>query len=175
MSVAKISKSKYVITRYGNVLSSKGSIVPLFLKQANDPKCAAFTITDVDMTRFLMTLEESVDLIDKALSFGSSGEMWVPNLKSIKIIDLAKYFSNKYNKRIEIIGIRPGEKLHELLLYEEEAGKTLLINGCFVVDNNKSIQKLQSAYSSDTSTLSFEELTNYMDKFLTSQITKQLC
>lgn len=166
LSVSKTSKSKYVITRYGNVLSSKGSIVPLFQKQALDSNCPHFTLTDINMTRFLMTLDESVELIDKALKQGNPGDIWVPKLKAIKIIDLANYFSSKFNKPIKIVGIRPGEKLHESLLSEEESAKAKVVDECFVVNDEVSVTELKDSYSSHASTLVFDELKEYMDKFV---------
>ena len=166
LSVSKTSKSKYVITRYGNVLSSKGSIVPLFQKQALDLNCPHFTLTDINMTRFLMTLDESVDLIDKALKQGNSGDIWVPKLKSIKITDLANYFSLKFNKPVHIVGIRPGEKLHESLLSEEETAKAIIKFDCFVVNNDVSCTNYVLPYSSNDAILSLEDLNNYMDSFL---------
>lgn len=166
LSVSKTSKSKYVITRYGNVLSSKGSIVPLFQKQALDSNCPHFTLTDINMTRFLMTLDESVDLIDKALKEGNSGDIWVPKLKSIKITDLANYFSLKFNKPVHIVGVRPGEKLHESLLSEEESAKSCLIKNCFVVNDKLEYLKISKTYSSNDETLSENNLKIYMDSFL---------
>lgn len=166
LSVAKTSKSKYVVTRYGNVLSSKGSIVPLFLKQAKDNNYLSFTVTDPNMTRFLMTLEESVDLIDKAIQFGKSGDIWVPKLKSIKIYDLATYFSKKFNKPIQIIGVRPGEKIHEILLSAEELASSLISNDCYIVKGEVTAAYTDTDYSSKNCTLEYSELKIYMDTFL---------
>jgi UDP-glucose 4-epimerase len=166
LSVAKTSKSKYLVTRYGNVLSSKGSIVPLFLKQANDSNYLSFTLTDPNMTRFLMTLEESVDLIDKAIQFGTSGDIWVPQLKSIKIYDLATYFSKKFKKSIQTMGVRPGEKIHEILLSAEELSLSSMIHGCYVVKGEVVSEYTDKDYSSKNCTLEYAELKIYMDNFL---------
>jgi UDP-N-acetylglucosamine 4,6-dehydratase len=164
LNVSKHSKSKYVITRYGNVLSSKGSIIPLFLKQAKDNNCDAFTITDERMTRFLMTLDESVKLINDSLIHGAKGELWISKLKSMKIIDLANYFSNNYNKPIKHIGIRPGEKLHESLLTEDESGNCRIFNNYYIVNNCSN--QYSTAYTSDQDVMSYTELKSYMDIFL---------
>ena len=112
----------FMCVRYGNVLESRGSIVPLFRHQAEFGE--AFTITHSDMTRFLMTLDESVDLIVTAINHGLNGETWVPQLPSMKLQDLAEIFSETYNKPIKTIGVRPGEKLHELLVGNSESCRT---------------------------------------------------
>lgn len=107
--VSNSSKIHYVTTRYGNVLSTTGSIIPLFLRQATDPNIKAFTVTNPDMTRFMMLLEESVELIDDALNSGSPG-IWIPKLDSFRVKDLAMYFSEKFGKPFAIIGTRPDRK-----------------------------------------------------------------
>lgn len=114
--------TKYVAVRYGNVLESRGSIVPLFKKQASNND--AFTVTHNDMTRFAMTLDDSIDLIVDAVKHGTGGQTWVPILKSMRIMDLAQIFSEKYEKPIKIIGIRSGEKIHEDLVNETEFLRT---------------------------------------------------
>ncbi len=112
----------FLCVRYGNVLESRGSIIPLFKYQAMHNKC--LTVTDADMTRFLMTLDDSVDLIQHALKTGKSGETWIPRLPAMRIGDLAEIFSEDYNKPIQIIGLRPGEKQHEDLINESESTRT---------------------------------------------------
>lgn len=111
---------KYVCVRYGNVLESRGSIIPLFKYQAENTGC--LTVTDPNMTRFVMTLDDSVDLIEVALSeHGVSGDTWIPRLPSMKIGDLAEIFAERFKAKINIIGLRPGEKLHEDLINESES------------------------------------------------------
>jgi UDP-glucose 4-epimerase len=109
----------YLCTRYGNVLESRGSIIPLFKYQAENAEC--LTVTDPDMTRFVMTLDDSVDLINRALSHGKSGETWIPILPAMRIGDLAEIFAELHDKTVKIIGLRPGEKLHEDLICESES------------------------------------------------------
>lgn len=113
---------RFIGVRYGNVLESRGSIVPLFKYQAES--MPFFTITHNAMTRFLMTLDESIDLIESAIEFGSTGEFWIPKLRSMNVIDLARIFSERYKKPIMEIGIRHGEKLHEYLISETESLRT---------------------------------------------------
>ena len=108
-------------TRYGNVAASRGSVIPLFVDQIKKNK--HITITDKGMTRFLMTLEDSVDLVLSALKYAKSGDIFVQKTKACRIIDLAEaikeYFGNT-KSFIKIIGTRHGEKKHETLVSKEE-------------------------------------------------------
>ena len=113
------SPIKFVGVRYGNVLESRGSIIPLFRWQAENAD--AFTVTHPDMTRFIMTLDESIDLIVATGKGAKSGEIWLPKLRAMNILDLANIFSEKYNKPVKIIGMRPGEKLFEELVSSPES------------------------------------------------------
>lgn len=117
--------NKYVAVRYGNVLESRGSIIPLFKYQAehND----AFTLTHPDMTRFIMTLDQSVDLIVNTMLHAKTGETWIPKLPSMKIKDLAAIFSDMHDKPVEVIGMRPGEKIHESLISDTESFRARLV------------------------------------------------
>lgn len=105
-----------VTVRYGNVLNSRGSIIPALHAAGRDPRCEAFTLTDGRMTRFVMTLEQSVDLIEHALEHGRPGEVVVPRMRSMLIADLLALFSERYDKPVRVVGIRPGEKLAEELI-----------------------------------------------------------
>lgn len=166
-AVAKTSKSRYVITRYGNVMSTTGSIVPLFLKQAKSPDYKSFTVTDPRMTRFMMLLDESVSLIDVALNDGAEGDIWIPRLDAYNVLDLADYFSLKFGKSIKIVGMRPGEKIHEVLLSKEEdmrwreRGQRLVIS-----DANPLRKEEPKEYSSSDHVISREELSQRLDTFL---------
>jgi len=113
---------RYLAVRYGNVLESRGSIIPLFKHQALNSEF--LTVTDPSMTRFCMTLDDSVSLIEKAINHGANGETWIPCLPSMRIGDLADIFSERYGKPIKIIGLRPGEKKHEDLVNESESVRT---------------------------------------------------
>lgn len=125
--------ARYLAVRYGNVLESRGSIIPLFKYQSlhND----YLTVTDPTMTRFLMTLDDSVDLIQKALSFGQSGETWIPRLPAMRVGDLAVIFSRRHGKPIKFIGLRPGEKKDEDLINESESVRTRFVPdyNCYVI------------------------------------------
>lgn len=114
---AKNSNSiKYVNVRYGNVLNSRGSIIPFLHNQGEDNKIRHFTLTDNRMTRFIMTLKESCNLIEYAILHGNNGETIIPTIKSLYMKDLFEIFSELYKKPIKIVGLRPGEKLYESLI-----------------------------------------------------------
>lgn len=151
-------KVDYVVVRYGNVLSSKGSIIPLLLEQSRNPEVTSFTLTDDRMTRFIMSLEESVHLIMKAIDHGKSGEIWLPELPSMLIKDLMEIFAERTGKSIRITGIRPGEKLHEILFSDIEALKITKKNGCFVIGDSFINEYEPVEYSSKDLLISKEEL-----------------
>src|SRR5262249_15164651 len=113
---------KYVCVRYGNVLESRGSIIPLFRYQAENAEY--LTVTNPTLTRFLMTLDQSVDLIFAAIEGARTGETWIPKLPAMKIGDIAEIFSERYHKDIKRIPERPGEKMHEDLINESESTRS---------------------------------------------------
>lgn len=120
---------RFAVARYGNVIGSRGSVVPLFKKQTKNGK---LTITDKRMTRFWLKIEEGAEFVIKCLSLMQGGEVFVPKIPSIKITDLAKAIAPK--AKIKIIGIRPGEKLHEVLISREEASHTKEFLSYFVIE-----------------------------------------
>ena len=114
-------ESIFSIVRYGNVVNSRGSVIPYFKKLISEKK--PLTITDKKMSRFLITLQEGVDFVIQSLALMKGGEIFVPKLPSIKIIDLAKILSSK--SKIKFTGIRPGEKYDEVLCPKDESHLTL--------------------------------------------------
>jgi FlaA1/EpsC-like NDP-sugar epimerase len=156
---------RFVVVRYGNVLESRGSIIPLFRSQAEN--APAFTLTHPEMTRFIMTLDDSINLILTAVLKGESGTTWIPKLRSMKILDLAELFSRRYKKPIETIGLRPGEKLHEQLISEPESVRVSLDDGFYVMKPSL-WQPPQDAkvfaYSSDDDIMSSDDLESYLDQ-----------
>jgi FlaA1/EpsC-like NDP-sugar epimerase len=116
-------ETRFVCSRYGNILGSRGSLIPLFHSQIKAGR--NLTVTDKEMTRFLMSINEAIDLIFKAVTTGWQGETFLPKTLSSRVIDIAEIFSEKYNTPINIIGIRPGEKLHEILINEEESNRII--------------------------------------------------
>lgn len=120
--------TRYSCVRYGNVVGSRGSIVPLFLKLRASGK---ITVTDERMTRFWLSLEQGVQFVINCIEQMEGGEVFVPKIPSTKVIDLARAIAP--DAKIEIIGIRPGEKLHEDLLSVDEARHTLELDKMFVI------------------------------------------
>ena len=108
--------SKFSVVRYGNVIGSRGSVIPFFLEQAKD---GIITITDKNMSRFIISLEDSVKMVWTALEIMKGGEIFVKKIPSVKILDLAKAISPK--SKIKYIGIRPGEKINEQMISPDEA------------------------------------------------------
>lgn len=121
-------KTRIACTRYGNVVGSRGSVVPLFIKQRPS---GMLTITDKRMTRFWMSLEQGVRFVINAIEQMHGGEVFVPKIPSMKMTDLAKAMAPE--AEIRFIGIRPGEKLHESLISEDEARTTIELEDMFVV------------------------------------------
>lgn len=127
----EVPETRFVTVRYGNVLASRGSVIPLFHDQI---KCnGPVTVTDPRMTRFLLSLEDAVDLIFAALRTARRGETYVPRVASAKIIDVARALIGSRRIETRITGIRPGEKVHEILISEEEAHRTVLRGDNYVI------------------------------------------
>ena len=120
--------TRYSCVRYGNVVGSRGSIIPLFLKQRASGK---ITVTDERMTRFWLSLEQGVHFVITCIEQMEGGEVFVPKIPSTKVVDLARAIAPE--AQIEIIGIRPGEKLHEDLLSADEARHAIELDKMYVV------------------------------------------
>ncbi len=115
-------KTIFSVVRYGNVINSRGSVIPLF-NEINKNKNQKFPLTHPEMTRFFITLEESVEFVINSFQRMRGGEIFIPKLPSVKIIDIIRAFNSK--PKIKIIGVRQGEKLHETLGGKDEARNTL--------------------------------------------------
>ncbi len=126
----------FSVLRYGNVMNSRGSVVPLFLKQKENKK---FTITDENMTRFTLTIDQAINFVLNCASTMVGGEIFVPKLPSYNIIQLAKCIEPEAS--IEIIGIRPGEKLHEAMISSTESFNTIDTGDFYVVLPQINIKK----------------------------------
>jgi UDP-N-acetylglucosamine 4,6-dehydratase len=122
------SGTRYACVRYGNVVGSRGSVVPVFLKQR---EAGQLTITDERMTRFWLSLEQGVRFVIYCVENMHGGEVFVPKIPSMKVLDLARAIAPK--AEIAVIGIRPGEKLHEVLISEDEARGTVENADMFIV------------------------------------------
>jgi len=121
-------KARFSCVRYGNVVGSRGSVVPIFLNQKNG---GVITITDERMTRFWISLEQGVRFVIRCLEEMHGGEVFVPKIASMKVKDLAAAIAPQ--AKIEVIGIRPGEKLHEVLISEDEARTVVEMKDMYVV------------------------------------------
>ena len=121
-------ETRFSCVRYGNVVGSRGSVVPVFLRQRDSGK---LTITDARMTRFWLSLEQGVNFVINAIEKMYGGEVFVPKIPSTTIPDLAKAIAP--DAELEVIGIRPGEKLHEVLISEDEARSTIELEDMYVV------------------------------------------
>jgi UDP-N-acetylglucosamine 4,6-dehydratase (inverting) len=126
------NKTKFSVVRYGNVIGSRGSVVPLFLKQANLPK---FTITDDKMTRFNITLDDGVIFVSRCLERMWGGEIFVPKLHSYRILDVVK--SIKANFKYIKTGIRVGEKLHEEMITKDDSRNAYEYNDHYIIFPNE--------------------------------------
>ena len=124
--------TRFIAVRYGNVVASRGSVVPLFLDQIR--RGGPITITDPGMTRFLMSLDDAVDTIAHAVRDAEPGEIFIPVAPSARMLDLARALDDRRpGTPVSITGIRPGEKLHEILVSEEEIPRTVRKGGYHAV------------------------------------------
>ena len=126
--------TRFSCVRYGNVVGSRGSVVPVFLKQRESGKV---TVTDERMTRFWISLEQGVRFVIRAAENMHGGEVFVPKIPSMTVADLARAIAPETT--IEYIGIRPGEKLHEVLISEDEARQTVDLEDMYVVQPAESL------------------------------------
>jgi len=122
-------RTRIACVRYGNVVGSRGSVIPLFLEQR---KTGVLTVTDKRMTRFWMTIEEGVRFVIKSVELMHGGEIFVPRIPSMRITDLAQALAPEC--KLKVVGIRPGEKLHEVLLTEDESIRAKAFDDFFVVE-----------------------------------------
>lgn len=150
--------------RYGNVIASRGSIVPLFVElvKNNQP----LTVTMEEMTRFLLSLNKAVDTVFAAVTDGKRGDTYIPIAPAAKIVDVAKALMKDKDLPIEFTGIRPGEKIHEILVSEEECFRTIKRGDYYVIlpvlpelrNGGDSMGVLDSEYSSKDDNISITNL-----------------
>lgn len=123
--------TRFSVVRYGNVVGSRGSVIPFFQKLINE-NAKALPITDPRMTRFWITLQQGVDFVLSSLDMMTGGEIFIPKIPSMKITDLAKAMAPQLEQ--EIIGIRPGEKLHETMVTQDDARMTLDFGDRYIIE-----------------------------------------
>jgi len=124
--------TRFICVRYGNVISSRGSVIPLFQDQVRSG--GPVTITLGEMTRFLLTLDQAVNTIFSAIRDALPGETYIPKVRSARMLDVAKVIMGSADIPIRYTGIRPGEKVHEILVSEEECHRTTERNGFYVIE-----------------------------------------
>ncbi len=166
--------TRFSVVRYGNVVGSRGSVIPFFLKQR---ATGVLPITDDRMTRFWITLEQAVQVVLRSIDLMQGGEIFVPKIPSMKIMDLARVIGPECE--LKVTGIRPGEKLHEVLLTEDESRHALDTEHFYVVQpdhafwaKNGSAEKIKSkplatnfhyASNNNTEWLTDEQLREFVD------------
>lgn len=164
-----VKEFKFINIRYGNVLNSRGSIIPLLHTIGSDNEKTFFTLTNKNMTRFVMTLEHTINLIEYAILNGESGDIIIPKLISMKVIDLIEIFSEIYNKPIKLVGIKPGEKLLESLINTTQSARIVKHDDYFHIKSifnfNKEINEDNLIdYNSKINPLCKYELIEYLKK-----------
>lgn len=169
------SETVLCATRYGNVMASRGSVIPLFVSQLKDGK--ALTLTDPNMTRFLMSLEDSVDLVLYAFEHGKQGDLFVQKAPASTVGDLAQALKELFNKDnpVRIIGTRHGEKLYESLISREEMAKAEDMGGYYRVPaDNRDLNYAQYFSEGEEKLSHLDDYTSHNTDRLSVEQIKQL-
>ncbi len=154
--------TRFICVRYGNVLASRGSVIPLFLDQIRHG--GPITITSPAMTRFLLSLNQAVDVIFSAVRGAKLGETYIPRVSSARVIDIAAALIGDKPIKTKIVGVRPGEKTHEILISEEECHRSFERGGHYVIGpilpeighDHDAGSALSAEYSSESNVLSVD-------------------
>lgn len=162
-------ETRFLCVRYGNVIASRGSIVPLFAAQVKNKR--PLTVTMPEMTRFLLSLDRAADTVFAVLADGRPGETFVPKVPSANIVDLAKAMMTDGELPIEFTGIRPGEKIHEIMVSEEECFRTRTAGDYYAIqpmlpelrEPNDTESALTSEYSSKDDNLPIEQIRTLLE------------
>lgn len=172
-----LPSTRFVVVRYGNVIASRGSVVPLFVDQIRQG--GPVTVTMEEMTRFLLALDQAADTVFAAVSTALPGETYVPKAPSARVVDIAEILINGRTIPIVYTGIRPGEKVHEVMVSEEECSRTVERNGFYVIEPilpelrpKPGIQSaLTEEYSSQRTTLDRAALRDLLAPYLETGVT----
>ncbi len=156
-------KTRFVCVRYGNVLASRGSVIPLFHEQIRSG--GPVTITSPDMTRFLLSLDDAVDTVFAAVTSALPGETYVPKIPSALVLNIARALIGPRKTELKVVGIRPGEKTHEIMVSEEEAWRTVERGKWYAIlpilpelrADLGEVETLRREYSSADQVISLEE------------------
>ena len=167
-------ETKFSVVRYGNVAGSRGSVIPFFKKLINEGT-TEIPITDIRMTRFWLRLEQAVEMVLEAINGMDGGELYVKKIPSMKVTDLAKAMAP--NTKIKIVGIRPGEKIHEQMISIEDARNTIELDNYYIVlpetDNGQTLRKKYENISKNVDE-NFEYNSGTNDDWLTVENMKEL-
>jgi UDP-glucose 4-epimerase len=163
------TRTRFLCVRYGNVISSRGSVIPLFLEQID--RGGPVTVTLERMTRFLLTLDSAVDTIFAAARAGLAGDTYIPKLPSAYVVDIARALIGDRKISIKIVGARPGEKIDEIMISEEEVLRTVERDGYYVIrpilpelaGDDPPPPARTTEYSSRESTLNLPDLRNLLE------------
>ena len=165
-----IPETRFICVRYGNVLASRGSVVPLFHEQIKQG--GPLTITTRDMTRFFLPLDKGVDTIIAAIRYGGPGETYIPKVPACRIEDVAKAMAGNRNIDIIYTGIRPGEKVHEILVSYEEAWRTFNRGDYYTIKpmlpellEDADEEPLNKEYSSGDTLMGLDETFKMLEKY----------
>lgn len=162
--------TRFISVRYGNVLASRGSVIPLFHEQIR--RGGPVTITTTDMTRFLLSLEQAVDTVFAALGEALPGETYIPRVPSAKVTDVAKVLIGERAIQTVVTGIRPGEKVHEILVSDEEGYRTIERGNYYVIQpmlpellsETKEGEAIGREYSSADNVMSCDEVAELLQR-----------
>jgi len=169
------SETVFCATRYGNVMASRGSVIPLFVKQLKEGK--PLTVTDPNMTRFLMSLEESVDLVLYAFTHGRQGDLFVQKAPASTVADLAEAIKQIFgiHSPVRVIGTRHGEKLYESLISREEMAKAEDMGGYYRIPaDNRDLNYAQFFSEGEEKIAQFHDYTSHNTEQLNVEQIKRL-
>lgn len=164
------ANTRFICVRYGNVLASRGSVIPLFHEQIR--RGGPVTITTASMTRFLLSLEKAVDTIFAALKGAERGETYIPRVPSAKVTDIAEVLIGQQKIKTVVTGIRPGEKVHEILVSEEEGHRTVERDDYYVIkpmlpelrSSEEEVRPLDKEYGSADNVMSRAEVAELLER-----------
>ncbi|OEU41778.1 UDP-N-acetylglucosamine 4,6-dehydratase (inverting) [Methanosarcina sp. Ant1] len=163
-------KTRFSCVRYGNVIGSRGSVIPLFEKQKEK---GVLTITDERMTRFWLTLDQGVNFVLNSIERMHGGEIFVPKIPSMRIMDLAEAIAPEAKK--EIMGIRPGEKLHEIMITEDEARHAKEFSDYFAIEPEFPFWDKEKHVEGKSLPDGYRYSSDINDKWLTKDELKRMC
>lgn len=163
-----VNRIKFLVVRYGNVLNSRGSIIQILDEIGKNPDVPSYKLTNEKMTRFIMTLEDSCDLIEYTLANGESGDTVIPKIKAIYIKDMINLYAEKYNKKVYLDKIRPGEKMYESLINDSQSMRIIETEKYYHIKSNYKYELLNENMfdynSNNAEMLSKDELYTYLNE-----------